>query len=186
MSFETLIEGVLGREGKYANHPSDRGGETMWGITHRVARANGYRGAMKSMPRETAIAIYRKVYFEQPGFDDVARFSTRVADELFDTGINMGPAIAAGFLQEALNVLNQKGQLYPDIAVDTDIGPSTISALKAYLLDTRKQYSEGEKVVVLLRLLDGLQVARYVKITQARNANEDFMFGWIRTRIAQA
>jgi lysozyme family protein len=98
----------------------------------------------------------------------------------------MGPAIAAGFLQEALNVLNQKGQLYPDIAVDTDIGPSTISALKAYLLDTRKQYSEGEKVVVLLRLLDGLQVARYVKITQARNANEDFMFGWIRTRIAQA
>ena len=46
MTIDTLIDGVIGREGGYSNHPADRGGPTRWGVTEAVARANGYRGDM--------------------------------------------------------------------------------------------------------------------------------------------
>ena len=68
MSIDSLIDGVIGREGRYSNNPADRGGETMWGITAAVARANGYAGAMRDMPRETAKDIYHRRYVEGPGF----------------------------------------------------------------------------------------------------------------------
>ena len=38
MDFDTAFHHLLGHEGSYSNHPSDPGGETMWGITIAVAR----------------------------------------------------------------------------------------------------------------------------------------------------
>ena len=46
MTIDTLIDGVIGREGGYSNHPADKGGPTRWGVTEAVARANGYRGVI--------------------------------------------------------------------------------------------------------------------------------------------
>ncbi len=93
MTVDAMIETLVGKEGGYSNHPSDTGGETMWGITVAVARANGYTGPMRSMPRDTAKDIYRRKYFVLPGFDRVAEQSAAVAEELFDTGVNMGPSV---------------------------------------------------------------------------------------------
>ena len=31
MDVDNLIDGVIGREGGYSNHPADRGGATRWG-----------------------------------------------------------------------------------------------------------------------------------------------------------
>src|SRR3546814_16816790 len=87
---DKLIDAVSDREGAYVNHPADRGGPTCWGITEAVARAEGYRGAMRDLPRATAAAIYRKLYWTRPRFDAVAERAPKVAAELFDTGINMG------------------------------------------------------------------------------------------------
>ena len=70
MSIDSLIDGVIGREGRYSNNPADTGGETMWGITIAVARANGYNGPMKAMPRDVAKSIYMNKYVVGPGFDD--------------------------------------------------------------------------------------------------------------------
>ncbi|MFT3978580.1 MAG: glycosyl hydrolase 108 family protein, partial [Sphingomonas bacterium] len=98
MDIEDLIDEVIGREGGYSNNPADRGGATRWGITEKVARANGYRGDMRALPRETAAAIYRRLYWQRPGYDRVAEHMPKVAAELFDTGVNMGPAVATGFL----------------------------------------------------------------------------------------
>ena len=36
MSFETEVEKILQREGGYVNNPSDRGGETNFGISKRA------------------------------------------------------------------------------------------------------------------------------------------------------
>lgn len=36
---DVLIDAVIDREGRYVNHPADRGGPTCWGITEAVARA---------------------------------------------------------------------------------------------------------------------------------------------------
>ena len=106
---DRLIDGVLEREGGFVDHPADKGGPTCFGITEAVARAHGYAGAMKELPRDTARSIYRRIYWLRPRFDEVASRSTRIASELFDTGINMGPAVAVTVLQRALTALNRSG-----------------------------------------------------------------------------
>ena len=57
MTAEKIIEGILGKEGGYVDHPSDKGGPTRWGITQTTARAHGYTGDMRNLPRETAKQI---------------------------------------------------------------------------------------------------------------------------------
>ena len=72
MQVDSLIEEVIAREGGFVDHKADRGGATRWGITEAVARAEGYAGPMRSLPRQAAHAIYRRRYWAAPGFDKVA------------------------------------------------------------------------------------------------------------------
>jgi lysozyme family protein len=179
MSIDSLIDGVIGREGGYTNNPNDTGGATMWGITERVARSNGYAGPMNAMPRETAKNIYFSQYVQKPGFAAVMTISPAIAEELVDTGVNMGPAVASLFLQQALNTFNNQGRDYPDLKVDGDVGPATISALKALIT---KRGTDG--VTVMLRALNALQGERYITLGANRPANEAFEFGWFLQRVA--
>lgn len=107
MTIESMIEATIGKEGRYSNNAADRGGETMWGIIERVARANGYVGAMRDLPREKAVAIYRSEYAIKPGFAAVAEISPKIGEELFDTGVNMGTHVPAVWFQEWLNAFNK-------------------------------------------------------------------------------
>lgn len=177
-SVDQMIDDLIGKEGRYSFHPNDTGGETMWGVTAAVARANGYVGAMINMPRAMAGNIYRAEYFVKPGFDKVYGVSQAIAEEMFDTGVNMGVSIPGPWLQRILNVLNREQADYADIAVDGKIGPGTIAALRAYL---NKRGQEGEKVI--LRLLNCLQGVRYIEITEKRAANEAFTHGWALNRL---
>ena len=179
MDVDNLIDEVIGREGGYSNHPADRGGATRWGVTEAVARAHGYRGDMRSYPREEAVSVYRRLYWLRPGFDRVAELAPKLAAELFDTGVNMGPAVAAGFLQRALNALNRGASEYADIAVDRKIGPATIEALKRFLARRGKA---GE--AVLMKALEALQGERYLRLSEERPANEAFLYGWLARRVA--
>ena len=179
MTIDAMIEATIGKEGGYSNHPSDRGGPTRWGITQAVARREGYAGDMKTLPREKAVAIYRLVYAIRPGFAAVAEISPAVGEELFDTGVNMGPGVPAAWFQRALNALNRGGTDYPDIKVDGDIGPATLAAFRAY---RKVRGAAGD--AVMLKALNSLQGARYIDLAERRGANEDFLFGWLRTRVA--
>jgi lysozyme family protein len=107
MNITDTITALIQREGGYTNNPDDKGGETNFGITAAVARAFGYTGPMGSMTQQVARDIYAQRYWHQPRFDDVDMVSELVAEELLDTGVNMGTATAGKFLQRALNVLNQ-------------------------------------------------------------------------------
>jgi len=107
MDVAELIDEVIAREGGYSNHPADRGGPTHWGITQAVARANGYVGPMQALPRAQAVAIYRRLYWDQPGYGFVAEQAPAIAAELFDAAVNMGVGTATGFLQRALNARNR-------------------------------------------------------------------------------
>lgn len=178
MSIDALIDGLVAREGNYSNHPSDRGGPTMYGVTEAVARAYGYSGDMRNMSREMAVDIYKKKYWLDVSFDKVYVIFKRVGEELLDTGVNMGPGVAGKFLQRALNLLNKQGSLYGDMTVDGIVGRMTIATLYSY----RQQRGEaGEDV--LLKVLDGFQLGRYADITEARPQNEDFFYGWVANRI---
>jgi lysozyme family protein len=129
MDVDSLIDEVIAREGGYSDHPADRGGATRWGVTEAVARAHGYRGDMRAYPREEAVAVYRRIYWLRPAFNRVAEMAPALAAELFDSGVNMGPEVAAGFLQRALNALNRGASDYPDLAVDRKVGDATVAAL---------------------------------------------------------
>ena len=178
MDVDELIDEVIGREGGYSNHPADRGGPTRWGVTEAVARAHGYTGDMRSFPREEAVAIYRRIYWLRPGFDRVAQLAPAIAAELFDTGVNMGPEVAAGFLQRALNALNRGATDYCDIAVDRRIGEATVAALSGFM---SRRGASGE--TVLLKAIEALQGERYLRLAEQRPANEAFLYGWLANRL---
>lgn len=175
---DELIDDLIAREGDYVNHPADRGGPTRWGITEAVARRQGYHDNMRQLPRNAAAAIYKRIYWDAPGFADVAQIAPELAAELFDTGVNMGTGTATGFLQRALNALNRNGRDYSDIAVDRKLGPATLRALSAFF-DKRGPSAE----TVLLKAMDALQGAHYVRLAEARPSQEAFLYGWLSNRI---
>lgn len=112
-AFDDAFNLLMGNEGGYSNNPADPGGETMWGITARVARANGYQWEMKDLSRDTAKAIAKRAYWDTLHLDDI---NPRVAFQVFDANYNGGHA--AKWLQAA-------------VGVDQDgiIGPATIAAI---------------------------------------------------------
>lgn len=178
MDIAQLIDEVIDREGGYSNHPADRGGATRWGITQDVARANGYAGDMQALPRVTAENIYRQRYWIAPKFSFVAEIAPKIAAELFDTGVNMGVAIAGQFLQRALNALNRNERDYPDLIVDGAIGVKSLAALGGY---RRVRGPSGEGV--LLKAIEAMQGERYIMLAERRPANEAFLYGWLANRI---
>lgn len=117
MNFDTAFDRLIGHEGGYSNHPSDPGGETMWGVTAAVARANGYTGPMRDLPRVTAKGIYRVQYWDKVQAD---RMPFPVAFQVFDAAVNHGTGQAAKFLQRAAGVVD-----------DGIIGPKTLAAVAA-------------------------------------------------------
>lgn len=181
MNFEQILDKLLGVEGGYANNPADSGGETNWGVTAAVAREEGFTYSMRSMTRDQAKSIYVRRFWAKPKFINVASRSMRIAEELFDTGVNCGPAVASIMLQRVLNVMNNKGTIYPDLKVDGAIGPATLAALDKYIA---KRGAEGE--VVMLRALNCLQGERYIDLAERRQKDEAFIYGWIRTRVEVA
>lgn len=175
---DALIDAVIDREGQYVNRPADCGGATCWGITEAVPRGQGYHGAMRDLPRTTAVEIYRQIYWLRPGFDKIALRAPQIAAELSDTGVNMGTSTAVGFIQRALNALNRTARDYPDIAVDRDIGPRTFAALYGFL----KARGEGGETE-LLRATEALQGGRCIALAERRPSQEAFLYGWLANRI---
>lgn len=126
MNFEQAFEKLIGHEGGYSNHPNDPGGETMFGVTENVARANGYKGSMRDLPLVLAKSIYRSAYWDSVRADDLP---DAVRFDVFDASVNSGPGQAIRFLQRATGSTD-----------DGRLGPLTMRAVKAMdpqLLDKR-------------------------------------------------
>lgn len=160
----------------YTNDPADRGGPTKYGITLRtLTRVRGKPASaddVKNLTRDDALAIYRSDYVTLPGFDKVAQISPAVAVECIDTGVNMGPQVAASWLQRALNALGA------DLKADGACGPKTCEALRALL---QQRGPMGQRILLLA--LNCLQGARYLDISEADPGQKRFVFGWLRQRI---
>ncbi|TAM16081.1 MAG: hypothetical protein EPN65_15240 [Pandoraea sp.] len=114
-SFDDAFDRLIGNEGGYSNNPKDPGGETMWGVTARVARAYGYAGAMRDLPRDTAKAIAKKLYWDPLHCDE---YDPRVGFQLLDANYNGGQVVV--WMQQASGA-----------KADGALGPQTIAAVKA-------------------------------------------------------
>lgn len=176
--FDSVFNVTLAVEGDFVDNPNDSGGATRYGVTERVARANGYLGSMRDLPISEARRIAKAQYWDIMRLDDVDRLSPAIAKELFDTGYNMGPATAGRMLQRSLNALNRNAADYPDVGTDGVVGPMTVAVLRTYLL---RRGSAG--VVVLLRALNCLQGAAYIELAERRGKDEAFAFGWLKNRV---
>ncbi|GAC1664587.1 MAG: glycosyl hydrolase 108 family protein [Candidatus Dormibacteraceae bacterium] len=117
MNFDQAFDALIGNEGGYSYDPADPGGETMWGITARVARRNGYTGDMRTLSRDTAKGIAEHEYWMPARCDDlppILRF------QMLDAAYNSGATQAALWLQRAL-----------DVTADGVLGPATLAAAAA-------------------------------------------------------
>src|SRR3546814_8376679 len=94
MTVDALLDRLLAKEGGFVDHPADREGPTNWGITSAVARGEVFMGDMADLPQSLARSIYRRRYWETPGFHRVAEIAAEVSEALFDNGGHMGPAVA--------------------------------------------------------------------------------------------
>lgn len=177
MNIAAILKGIIAREKGYVDHPSDKGGPTKDGITEAVARANGWLGKMEDLPSSLIEEIYTRRYINEPKFNLVASVSETIAEELIDTGVNMGPAIAKVHFQKLLNAFNVKGTKYANLFVDGALGPISINALRAFL---NFRGAEGE--MVFLKALNHIQGARYLDIVENSESQEDFFYGWIKNR----
>ena len=179
MKLDQYIELLIEREGGYVNHSKDKGGPTSFGITERVARAFGYTGSMEEMPRLKARAIYKERYWFQPRFNFINDIHPELAEEMLDTGVNMGTGTAVKFLQRALNVLNMHGRHYPDIEVDGAIGRMTVAALR----ELYQRRGDAGKAI-MLRMMNAQQSVRYMEIAERDPDQEEFQFGWQFNRVS--
>ena len=103
MDFDTAVTLLISPlvEGGYSNNRLDPGGETMWGITRRVAQLHGYMGDMHVFPKDSAIAIYKSDYWDPQHTDDLP---DPLRYPLFDGSVNEGVERIAGFLHECLGL----------------------------------------------------------------------------------
>ena len=176
---EQLVEALLDRNADWAVGAGGTDGPTRFGISEAVARAHGYAGPMRRLPRADAARICTRLYWLRPRFDQVAKRSPRIAAELFESGANLGPAVAATFLQRVLTALNRNAGDYPDLVPDGRIGERTLAALD--LLLERRRCGEA----ALLRALEAVQGERYVRLAERRPANEAPLYGWLATRVPE-
>jgi lysozyme family protein len=159
------IDNIIDIEGGYVNHPDDPGGATKYGITERVARNYGYQGDMRDLPVETAREIYYNQYIIEPKFDRLT--NPQIQYEAFEQGVNMGQNRAVRHLQEAYNAIH-----YQTIQVDGMVGNQTLKAVN------NSPYQHD-----IYKIMNILQGAYYIKLTQQNSKYKSFIRGWVRHRV---
>ncbi len=178
-------------EGGYDNNPNDTGGETIDGVSRNnfpnwagwptvdaeKAKGGDFYARLRINNEFQALikAWYKAEFWDKMKLDDMKYQA--LANELFDTGVNMNWPRAAEFLQISLNAFNRQGKDYKDIVEDGDIGRNTLIALEAYM-------EKRNDLPTLLKALNCLQGAKYIDLSRGRQANEEFAYGWVKNRIS--
>lgn len=123
VDIDSILDGILAREGGFVDNPADHGGATNLGVTQAELSAWLGRPAttddVRSLSRDVAKAIYRQDYYHKPKIDQLP---DSIQPVMLDAAVNSGPGEAVRFLQE---VLNDQGY---GLAVDVGIGPATLAA----------------------------------------------------------
>lgn len=174
-------------EGGWADDPDDSGGPTWKGISRKYEPAwPGWLivDKLKHQPnfphslslnkdlQGLVLSQYKKNYWDVLNLDQLQ--SDKVANELFDTAVNCGVTKASKILQEALNLTNNNGKLYPDISIDGKVGPVTI-----------KLTNNHPRPNLLYKVLNALQGEYYMNIMRFNPSQEVFANTWF-SRVFEA
>lgn len=172
---------VYVNEGGYANHPSDKGGETMYGVTISTARSFGYRGPMRDFPQHCTPAkpicadlVYTTSYIDKPGYRPMASIEPAVLFELVDSAVLHGPSRSSMWFQASLNTLCGSG-----LRVDGQAGPQTIRAYET----CQREQGAVNLCLKTLETLDGTQRRFFDRIVARDPSQRVFYRGWINNRV---
>jgi len=157
--FELVIPHTLNFEGGYNNIKEDRGGATNWGITLETYKErinhNATEEDIKKLTKDEAIKIYKRFYWDFNNLDAVN--SQKIANKLFDVGVNCGTKTAIIYCQRILK-----------IDVDGFCGVKTINAINSC-----------NETLFLTKYVE-LQKLHYLDIVKGKPDQEKFLKGWLK------
>ncbi len=159
--FYIAVRNTLRFEGGYVNNSLDKGGETNFGITKKVAEQNGFYGEMKNLSKDIAEDIYQKQYWNPLRLEEIQ--NQEIANYIFDMAVLHGRVKAIIFFQTALNLC---GKL--NIKVDGICGNKTIEA-----------YEKIKDKNLLIKYLKMLRCNYVYKIVQNDPSQQIFLSGWL-------
>ena len=162
-NFKKAFKRTIELEGGYSNHPSDPGGETIYGISKKH-HPEMWKNGVPS--KKEAEGFYKRKFWDVVNGDEID--SQSIAEELFDTSVNVGTGRAVRFLQQAYNVCNTTD---PDLKVDGVVGPVTTKAVNEFT----KSYTTA-----LFNCMNGLQFQHYYSLVLNRQWSKEFFRGWMQ------
>jgi lysozyme family protein len=185
-NFDAAFSITMGHEGRYSNDPDDPGRETFMGISRvynpswsgwkvidQLKKEVGFPGNLNrsNVLKQDVRDFYKARYWD--GFWGDRILHQKIANEMFDTGVNLGMSRAVIFLQTGLNALNRDERLYKDLDEDGEMGPSTFGALQKLCKST----PDGS---VLLKILNVLQGSYYISRMRRSTRKEKYARGWFK------
>ncbi len=192
--FKEAYQKTMGHEGKYSIDPTDEGGETYCGISRRwfpdwegwtiVDESRSRDGFPKCLDTDGALQSLIPMFYRQHFWNRFLGDKIRnqdVANELFDTAVNMSVSDAVKFLQRSLNLLNRNQALFPDMVDDGILGNTTLNNLDRFC-----RGGLGD-VTLLLKFMNVMQGQHYIEYMNKSPTQEKFCRGWFsRVEITKA
>lgn len=165
-----------GAEGGEVDHPDDRGGHTIFGVTEKTfkywCKHFGNNGSIQ--PKEfnkITPAVAKIVGYDM--FWNTVRCtelkSQKVANELYDMSFNHGPGRAGKILQKAINKFHRALDR-PKLKVDGKIGPVTIGAVNRIT---------GKYNTQFFNCINGQRFVFFCWLVVIRPSQWKFFIGWM-------
>lgn len=184
----SIIRNVISREGVYSHRRSDRGGETVYGISRvyfpkhpiwkqvdslkkKVKKGTTLVELIKKTPsiRQMAEMEYLSK-FKKYGLNELP---LQTADIIFDTFVNVGFTKGPEFVQIVCNSLNQNHKYGNDLTVDGNFGKMSRQRLIAVVKDHRHHFEQA---------LLGVRDSHYVFLAAKSTKQREHTRGWLNRR----
>lgn len=153
---------LLEEEGGWSDHPLDRGGKTMWGVTQvvydswRKSKSLPIQSVSKTTKQEVK-EVYQSLYWNAAGCD---KLPWPINYLTFDAAVNSGVSRGVLWTQAGLG-----------IPTDGSVGPKTVSAAKQAV-----DSGDGKKI---LGIVDQ-RVQFLARLVQSKPSQAAFLLGWWR------
>jgi lysozyme family protein len=157
--FLTAFCRTVDLEGRFVNHPLDRGGPTKFGLSKKANPELDIPNLTIDQARE----VYFRKYWNPLQIEKIN--SEIVQCEIFDTGVNCGKSGTALISQRALHFLGE------ELAIDGWFGPETLGKINFWV--TRD-------IQALFKAMNGFQFIWYVDLVKKDPFQRVFTRGWMK------
>lgn len=172
-----------GWHGATGANAADRGGETFKGIARRIwpnwsgwALVDGFKnrpGFPNNALNDPQLSQLVRDFYRAEFWDRIRLGEFRsqpIANELFDTAVNVGNASAVNWLQRSLNIMNRNQRSWPDMQVTGIVGPITLQRVNSLSATDNS---------ALFNLLNVFQGQHYLSLCERDRTQEEFIRGWL-------